>query len=254
MNEIVTVFNSQQYNKAVNVFITNSKRYSDKFTAICIDCSAELISFLHETGCSIIDSKELVTKFKITPNSAFCVNKFILAFVYLKHYSESKNVALFSFSDILIQQNIFNLVDKTVKTICIPHKIHQHQSLFGSINNIYGKYISKILSEHYIETETLFLGTKNNILAFIEEYILEIKNIINKKQFYNEVNYAIIPKIIYFDIDRYSHFNFEHVALEAKHNFELVKAIKFDSSTPYIIQNYVKNKPLESVVYEHFSK
>ena len=132
MNEIIAFGSKYSLNNGIRVFVKSSKLYCDKLTIIVLNIEQNLRDFLEQENVNIIEGSELAQKYNINTNISPFTLKVIFYYLYIKHYTKSKNVFICDITDNYFKGNVFNLLseDKSIFVASEDNKIKNCETIY----------------------------------------------------------------------------------------------------------------------------
>jgi hypothetical protein len=260
MNEIIVFGQGYKLQPGIKVFVNSAKRFCDKLTILGNNLSEELHAFIAESGVSFIDTQELVKRHNVNKDISPYTLKVIFFYLYCKHYSQATNVYLCDFTDVFIQNNVFELIQNEKPYVTSENFITQNcQTNSTWLNVCYNQDAYNLLKKYEVLNGGSILGNRISSLQLLKEMCADMTQIISRIGNYPNIDQASLNKVVRFDAFRYNilnNFEIFNLAHFGKSTVEITSdnKVKIDNKEPYVIHQYDVIKTLETYLYEVYAK
>lgn len=247
MNEIIAFGSKYSLNNGIRVFVKSSKLYCDKLTIIVLNIEQNLRDFLEQENVNIIEGSELAQKYNINTNISPFTLKVIFYYLYIKHYTKSKNVFICDITDNYFKGNVFNLLseDKSIFVASEDNKIKNCDVNGTWIRTCYGEYIyNQIRDKNIINSGTL-LGTRDECIAFLDKVTKDCNQILSK------ISYPIIDQAVYNKIVHLNEHKVNIISDGIVNMSHLKDKTKID--TALVLHQYDIDEKLKQSIYSLFN-
>lgn len=262
MNEIITFGKGYKLNKGIEVFVQSAKRYYNNVTVLDLDNNFCVTNYLKQNNVNTPDVKGICNKHQVDITLSPYTLKVILFYLYCKNYCTAENIFLTDFTDVYFQGNIFENISKQKVTVFSEENtIGNCQTNSTWINICYNRDILGLLKDKIIINGGCVLGTRTLIIQLLKEMCTECTEVISRIGNYQNIDQAILNKVVHFDYYRY---NIEHQKIanmaQKKNKFtawvgdqnvgfsKMMEEHKDD--IPIILHQYDVNKQLEKEIYD----
>jgi hypothetical protein len=263
MNEVITYGQNYGLTKGIKIFAKSSKRVDATTTVLGLNLKDDAIQFLKDNGFNYVDVKPLAEKHGVNLSLSPYTLKVILFYLYVKNVSTADNVFLCDFTDIFFQKNIF--IEKRNKAT-----VFTEGELIGNcptnstwINLCYNQDIFGLLKNKEIINGGAILGPRNKCVDLLKEMCLDSSVVIAKIGNYQNIDQAILNKVVYFDAPTYEICGPSFVLNMAHHDKKTPIRVESDyinthikayGSIPAVVHQYDVNKEIEKFINEDFGK
>ena len=247
MNEIIAFGAKYKLTDGIKVFVKSAKKHCDKLTVIVLDIQPDLQDFLLQEGVNVVDGNAFAEKYKIDTRLSPYTLKTLYFYLYLKHGTISDKVYMCDFTDIFVQRSPFELIknDKAYVT-SENHEIGECETNSTWINICYNADIFNLLKNREILNGGNILGARSGCLYLLDEMVKDTTGVISRKGNYQNIDQAILNKVVYFDAFSYNILRNQEIVNLA------YSSSMTDFSNVYVIHQYDVNKELEKRLYDKF--
>ena len=203
MNEVITFGKGYQMNNGIKVFVQSSQR-CDNVTVIDLENSKDVVVYLKRNKINTPDGVVISNKYSVDLSLSPYTLKVILFYLYCKYYSKADNVYLTDFTDVYFQGNIFdNIVRDKVTVFSEENTIGNCLTNTAWINICYNADIMGLLKYKPIINGGCILGDRLLVVDLLKEMCNECTNVISRIGNYQNIDQAILNKVVHFDHARY---------------------------------------------------
>lgn len=267
MNEIITFGKGYKLNKGIEVFVQSAKNFYKHITVLDLENDFNVTNYLMQNGINTPDAKVICNKHNVDLTLSPYTLKVILFYLYCKNYCTAENVYLTDFTDVYFQGDIFeNMLTQRVTVFSEENTIGNCQTNSTWINICYNRDILGLLKDKVIVNGGCILGPRALVVDLLKEMCDECAQVIGRIGNYQNIDQAILNKVVHFDYHRYNIEHQEVANLAQKKNRD--KHIRIDNNTfgfdkgyksksediPKIIHQYDVNKQLEKEIYGIYCK
>jgi hypothetical protein len=266
-NEIITFGKGYQMNKGIEVFVQSAKNHYRNISILDISNASDTIDYLYGEDVAAVDGRTITEKYNVDLTLSPYTLKVIMFYLYLKHHSVADNVYMTDFTDVLFQGDIFeDMVEDKVTLFSEENIIGKCQTNSTWVKVCYNQDILGLLKDKPILNGGCILGKRELVINLLKEMCIESTNIISRIGNYQNIDQAILNKVVHFDYNRYHIDNSKVANLAQKMNRD--KHVKIekgvfgfernfksrDVEIPKIIHQYDVNKQLEKEIYATYCK
>jgi hypothetical protein len=254
VNEIITYGQGYKLSPGIRTFIKSAKNHCRTLTLISSGLTKELIAFLEDNNVNIIDAQQLADKYNIQTSLSPYTLKVIYFYLYCKHYSTSSKVYLCDLTDVYIQKSPFDLITNNK-----PYVASENFNISSCATNAtwltlcYNTDIYNLVKKYEIINGGSILGNIESVTNLLKEMCADMTYVISRIGNYQNIDQAVLNKIIYFDQHRYNilkNFEIANLAHFEKADVDLTNSlIKVNNEEPCVIHQYDVIKSLENYLY-----
>lgn len=258
-NEIITYGQNYGLTQGIKVFVKSAKACSADVTVLGLNLKADVIDFLKENGVNYVDVEPLAIKCNVDTKLSPYTLKVIFFYLYLKKWCNADNVFLCDFTDIYFQGDIFNYQPAKATVFTEGETIANCPTNSTWINICYNADIFGLLRRHEIINGGAILGLANHCKDLLNEMCLDSAVVISKIGNYQNIDQAILNKVVRFDEPNYNIFGPQSVLNMAHQNQKMKIRIVYnnivaDEMIPLVIHQYDVNKDVEAFINDKSGK
>ena len=261
MNEIITFGKGYSLNNGIKTFVQSAKRHYENITVIDTENNTDAVAYLKKHKIDTPDGSVISRTHNVMNTLSPYTLKVILFYLYCRDYSKADNVYLTDFTDVYFQGNIFDsLVDGKVSVFSEENTIGTCPTNTAWVNICYNTDILSLLKDKPILNGGCILGNRLLVIELLKEMCIECTNIISRIGNYQNIDQAILNKVVHFDHARYF-INDKSVANMAQKKNKYYGWVggnivgfsrmmrEHKSDIPIILHQYDVNKQLEKEIY-----
>lgn len=259
MNEIVTYGQGYKLSSGIKVFVQSAKQHCTTLTIISSGLTEELKEYLSSNNVNVVDANSLAEKFNIQTSLSPYTLKVIYFYLYCKHLTTSSKLYLCDLTDVYIQKSPFDLI-----TNSNPYVTSENFNICNCptnttwLNLCYNSDIYNLTKKYEIINGGSILGNIESVTNLLKEMCTEMTYVISRIGNYQNIDQAVLNKVVYFDQQRYNilkKFEIANLAHFEKAKVDLTDSfIKINDKEPYVIHQYDVIKSLENYLYVKVQK
>lgn len=263
MNEIVVYAGEYKLSPGIKVFVKSAKENCPKAKIVVLykDIGTDLLEFLKgESNVRLFSVEDQLKNYNIDYSLSPYTLKVICFYLFTKYFSQADNLYLCDFTDIWFTGDIFKHTPDKCTVFGEGELIQNCQTNSTWINICYNQDIYNLLKKYEIINGGSILGRKNLCLDLLCEMISESTNIISRIGNYQNIDQAILNKVVYFDRNRFEVDGFINEDLGFPRVINLAHGKKYHPGAQleniknyaYVIHQYDVNKDLMQELYAKY--
>jgi hypothetical protein len=256
MNEIVTYGQGYKLSSGIKVFVQSAKQHCNTLTIISCGLTRDLEQYLNDNNVNVVDAESLATKFNIQTSLSPYTLKVIYFYLYCKHYSTSSKLYLCDLTDVYIQKSPFSLITNDKPYVTSENfNICNCPTNTTWLNLCYNSDIYNLTKKYEIINGGSILGNIESVTALLKEMCTDMTHVISRIGNYQNIDQAVLNKIVYFDQYRYNilkSFEIANLAHFGTAKVETNSVITINNKEPHVIHQYDVIKSLENYLYVKF--
>ena len=253
-NEIVVYGKGYTLNDGIKTIVSSAKKINANITVISDNLDYSVVNYVEDNGGKIF-SVDNFSPFNVTTSLSPYTLKVIYFYLYTKNFSKSENVYLCDFTDIYLQENLFELIKNDKPYVTSENKKIKDCDVNTTwINICYDRDMFQQIKDNDIINGGNIFGKRESCIKLLKEMCIDMQQIISRVGNYANIDQASLTKTVHTNheldfniLDNYEVANLAPCSLE-EIDFEddiIVKGIK-----PYVIHQYDIFDKLKTFIYK----